>query len=103
MMSRDRIVGITTKGHAMTTNRSTTPLDLDRLAVDLDRHDHAVAARYTDAVADLAREQGLATPSLQVLTDPTTSTVARERALAVVAARLRQVGTTRHDVLAAAA
>lgn len=86
------------------TNNPATTLDLDRLAVDLDRHDPAVTARHAEAVAERAREEGLATPSLDVLTDPATSTVARDRALAVVTARLRRQGAARrHDVLATVA
>lgn len=111
-MSNDHIVGITTKGHAMTTNTTTTSprnstdesLDLDRLAVDLERHDHRVAERHAGFVVTLAREHGLTSPSLDVLTDPTASTVARDRALALVTARLRRLGAGQHaDVLATVA
>ncbi len=88
----------------MTMNPPTTTLDLDRLAVDLERGGPVAVTTHLDALVDRARVLGIDTPSLDALTDPDAAAVVRNRAFALVTAQLRRLGRTRpNGTLTAAA
>lgn len=76
------------------TNSSTSlSVDLDRLAVDLDGNDFPAVSDRVAEVVRRAHLAGLATASLDVLSDDHAPDVVRARAVAVVIAQLRRART----------
>lgn len=74
---------------------------LHRIAVDIDRYGASAVASDIAMILDLARDAGIASPAVEVLSDDTANEVVRTRALAVVITQLDRAATTSRPLAAA--